>query len=295
MNQALINQARSANLIDYFQSKGYELEQQDKEYYVKAFPGLCITPSECKWFSHYKAIGGTNAINCLTKILDYDFRTAVSELTGADITTTTLPPMNEQGKTVEGVVMPPRANNERRVIAYLCQKRLIPYEIVADFITKGKLYQADERGNAVFPHIKHGKVVGAEIHGVTDERFKGTAKGTRNSVFSWRCSAVLKRAYVFESAIDLMSFIALHKQSQLDGCVLLSVGGTKEGVFEGIAHEIRAKGIEVLSCADNDQRGREFEHSANLTRVCNTLECENVKDWNDLLRKSPTILINIEK
>jgi hypothetical protein len=282
MNELLIKQARSANLVDYFRSKGYELEEHSTGYFVKNVQGLCITPSGGRWFSHYRNIGGTNAINCLTRLFGYDFKKAITELTGVSISESP-PPMSERIEAVEGVVLPTRADDEKRVIAYLHKTRLIPYAVIKDFIKQGKLYQEYENSNAVFLHMKYGKVVGGEVHGTTDIRFKGIVKGTRNSVFAWRCSAVLSRAYVFESVIDLMSFIALHNQSQLDGCVLLSLGGTKELLFDSIASDIRAKGIEIFSCVDNDEEGQKFERNTGLQRAFDVLERNGVKDWNELL------------
>lgn len=82
----LTQNARSANLLQYFQSSGYTAERKGAEYYIKEFPGLCIKPDTNQWYHHYTGQGATNnSIDCLTKVLGKDFRQAVFELTGQDI------------------------------------------------------------------------------------------------------------------------------------------------------------------------------------------------------------------
>ena len=64
-------------------------EQHGKEYYVKEIAGLCINPSENKWYSHYAGIGRiNNSIDCLTQMCGMNFNQAVYALTGTDISTT---------------------------------------------------------------------------------------------------------------------------------------------------------------------------------------------------------------
>ena len=102
----------------------------------------------------------------------------------------------------------------RNVFAYLCKARKIDSKIVSDLAHNGMLYQ-DKRGNAVFLHIDdNGEILGAELQGTnTYQRFKGVAAGTADSVFSLKVGTPNK-VYVFESAIDLLSFRQLARRSQ---------------------------------------------------------------------------------
>ena len=62
----LIEEARSADLLNYFQSSGYSVERKGNQFYVKEFPGLCIKPETNSWYSHYDGIGRTNnSLDCL--------------------------------------------------------------------------------------------------------------------------------------------------------------------------------------------------------------------------------------
>jgi|GEM_PF-894122 len=283
--------ARNADLLSYFQRKNYEIEKKGSEYYIKNYPGLCVNPAKGMWHSHYENVGGKNSVDCLTKILGIDFKTAVEELSGASSSKTSnfsfQPAQKNESpsaKTAKDFVLPEAAENYSRVVAYLTKTRKIPYEIVQEFIKSGKLYQEKNTGNAVFPHKKDGEFIGAEIQGtLSNVRFKGVAAGTKNSAFSVGFSPEVKKVYVFESAIDLMSFYAMidREKNNLDGIGLVSMAGLKPNAVK----ELQERGIEIISCVDNDEKGRKFESDNGFKRYGDMLEKEGVKDWNELLLK----------
>jgi hypothetical protein len=284
-----INAARNADLLQYFQKNGYEIEQKGSEYYIKEINGLCINPSKMSWYSHYDNIGGTNSIDCLTKILGEDFKTAVEKLSSGISSNISFQHMqNNQHvhqKKEKDLMIPEPAENNNRVIAYLVKTRKIPPEIVFELIKNNKLYQEKNTGNAVFPHTKNGKIVGAEVVGTnSDVRFKGVAAGTGSSVYSFAFSEKAAKAYIFESAIDLMSFYAMvdREKNNLEGIAFVSMAGLKPSAIK----ELEAQGIEILSCVDNDERGRKFETDNGFKRAGNMLEREGVKDWNELWQKN---------
>ncbi len=176
--------------------------------------------------------------------------------------------------------MPERADNEKRVFAYLCQTRKIDSKIVGDLIQAGLLYQ-DKRGNVVFLHKdENGQIVGAEIQGTnTYKRFKGVAAGTADSVFSLKIGEP-NRAFVFESAIDLLSFKMLANQQKIQNSVLVSMAGLKPNSLKSLAE----RGFSLCSCVDNDEKGIKFTSDNGLI-PCNRILAENsVKDFNELLQ-----------
>jgi hypothetical protein len=308
---AAITGARKADLSEYFRKSGYTLERHGAEFYVKEQPGLCINPQKGTWYSHYNGKGGYNSIDCLTEVLGRDFKTAVAELTGTDLSVQRqniqTAAQNANLLPSTELKMPDRNENMRRVFAYLCQTRKIPAEIVGEFAKKGLLYQSTGEAktnfqgveqtfkiaNAVFIHRdENGQEIGGEIQGLnTNKRYKGIAEGTGESVFSFRPDGKTdtpKKVYVFESAIDLMSFYTFSKQAdencaknKLADTALISMAGLKPAVIL----RMQAQGIEILSCVDNDEKGRKFENDNCFKRAGNLLEKEHVKDWNDLLVK----------
>ncbi len=282
-----VEAARSANLAEYFQNNGYECELRQDELHVKGFGGLFVNINTGGWYCFSENKGGNNAVNCLTEMLGMNFKTAVAELSRSAIPYTTrrenLPFSSE--KKAEAVprelVLPEKADNMRKVFAYLCKTRGISADIVSQLAHEKLLYQ-DARGNAVFIHKNdNGEIVGAEIQGTNSEkRFKGVAAGTADSVFAVKIGEP-KKCYVFESAIDLLSFKQLANQDKIQNSVLVSMAGLKPNSLKSIAE----KGIKIYSCVDNDEAGREFEITNGLPSCRKVLVENSVKDFNDLLKK----------
>lgn len=286
-----VEAARSANLAEYFQSHGYDCELRKNELHVKGFGGFYINTETNQWTCFSAEKGGSNAINCLTEMLDMDFKTAVRELTGSEISHTPRRENNSFSAQKKELDMPKQADNMRNVFAYLCKTRGINSEIVSQLAHDKLLYQ-DVRGNAVFIHRdENGKIVGAEIQGTNSEkRYKGVAQGTSESVFAVKIGEP-KKCYVFESAIDLMSFKQLANQDKIQNSVLVSMAGLKPNSLKKIAES----GMKIYSCVDNDEAGIKFTATNNLIPCRRILEENGVKDYNELLQKFTRNLTQTEQ
>lgn len=210
-----------------------------------------------------------------------DLKTAVSELTGGACSHvpayehySPLPPKKRE------LVLPERDDTMRNVYAYLCQTRKIDSQIVSDLVKEGLLYQ-DKMGNAVFLHKDdNGQIIGAELQGTNSyKRFKGMAAGTSDSLFAIKIGQP-NRAYVFESAIDLLSFKQLANPEKIQNSVLVSMAGLKPNSL----NRLTEKGLRLHSCVDNDEAGIKFNATNGLV-PCNKILIDNgVKDFNDLLK-----------
>lgn len=275
--------ARGANLAEYFQTHGYDCELRRGELHVKGFGGFYIKTDTNEWYCFSKGgkNGGRNAINCLVEMLGMDLKTAVSELSGCSYSRS---PTHEHYSSPppkkRELVLPERADNMRNVFAYLCQTRKIDGKIVSDLVRDGLLYQ-DKHGNAVFLHKdESGQIIGAELQGTnTYTRFKGVAAGTSDSLFAVKIGEP-NRAYVFESAIDLLSFKQLANPDKIQNCVLVSMAGVKPNSLKSLSE----KGLRLFSCVDNDEAGLKF-NSTNGLIPCNKILIDNhVKDYNELLQ-----------
>lgn len=304
----LVQTAREADLLDYFEKSGYTIKKHQCEYYIEEFPGLCINPDKKQWYSHYDGIGRTNnSVDCLTLVLGESFNQAVYELTGNDISAMhsydypktyqpqhTSPPVHFEKKKRE-LDVPPPCDNMRRVFAYLCKARKIPAKVVEEFAHAGVLYQSKKTEkmkseNAIFVHKNEkGEIIGGELQGINSfKRFKGVVAGTGDSVFMFTPYPAkdgrLKRAYLFESAIDLMSFYTLcnKKNKLMEGAAFISMAGLKPSVPK----KLEAEGVQIISCVDNDDSGRRFEADNGFVRsesVKKHLDYQGFKDWNELL------------
>ena len=288
-----VEKARQASLADFFIQNGFEAELTRNELHVKGYGGLYINTDTNEWycFSQADKHGGRNAINCLTEIIGMDFKTAVEALTGENISYGVYKPTEQTLPKNKELIIPERAESMRNVFAYLCKARKIDSKIVSDLAHNGLLYQ-DKRGNAVFLHIDdNGEILGAELQGTnTFQRFKGVAAGTSDSLFSITIGTPTK-AYVFESAIDLLSFRQLANQQKIQNSVLVSMAGLKPNSLKTLTE----RGLQLFACVDNDEAGRNFISSNNLTQRNHILKEFGVKDFNELLMKIRQKQQKIEK
>ena len=309
----LAQSARTANLADYFMRSGYTTERCGRQIKVKDFGGLWVHMDTNQWYCHSTQVGGNNAIDCLTKMLNHDFKQAVYELTGRDVSETTSksypkeirplytspPQVYAAPEPKKEFALPARDENMRRVFAYFCKERRIPAGIVEELAHAKLLYQSNEEGqsevngimqtfkkcNAIFVHMnENGDAVGGEVQGVNSfKRYKGVLAGTSDSAFMFTPTPAKegeqRRAYLFESAIDLMSFYMFCKPEKMKGVTLVSMAGLKPSV----GRKLEAEGVKVFSCVDNDEDGRGFEQRNGFNRLTDMLEKANVKDWNDLI------------
>ncbi|MCM1524780.1 MAG: DUF3991 and toprim domain-containing protein, partial [Ruminococcus sp.] len=110
--------------------------------------------------------------------------------------------------------------------------------------------------------------------------FNGVAEGTAGNFFEYIKFPNPQGAYVFESAIDLMSFMHLHPNAK--DCEFVSMGGLKPSAVETLLQ----RGLKVVLCVDNDERGKELckKFSGRCT-VFTECRKNGVKDLNELLQK----------
>ena len=259
-----VEQARQASLADFFTQNGFETDRIRNELHVKGYGGLYVNTETNEWycFSQAEKHGGRNAINCLTDIIGMDFKSAVESLSCANMTYMDYHKAVPKLPQIKELVLPERADNMRKVFAYLCQTRRLDSKLVSELAHNGLLYQ-DKRGNAVFLHKdENGNSIGAEIQGTNSEkRYKGVAPGTSDSLFSVTLGTPTK-AYIFESAIDLLSFRQLANRQKIQDSVLVSMAGLKPNSLKTLSD----KGLQLFACVDNDEAGRKFVSSNNLTQ-----------------------------
>ena len=280
--EQLIQEARQADLVEYLRSKGVALKRKGVgSYCLVEHDSLVITGFKWTWFS--KGLSG-NALDYLIKVEGMTFRDAVEALTG---------------KTLQSTGNSAGQRKHRQIIAYLCKTRGLDYTRIKQLIEAGYL-DTDERNNCIFNIFEYGsrlnngkgKLIGAELHGSNPRKpFKGFSGGFKHGVgfhLNWRCkSASVDRLYAFESAIDLLSFITLVENGEVDAdienSVLLSLGGVKPEVLYTClnAYEVAER---VFLCVDNDEAGENFLNRFRGIEGFTELRPEGIyKDWNDRL------------
>lgn len=288
--------ANLVNLPQFLMSHGFDLKKVGKEYVWKEHDSLHIKdngPGERgQWFRFSENKGGDN-IGLLREYMDMSFLDAVEALTGEHIDRTYTPSRTYESKPVQQTARElslAEADNCRRVFAYLCKTRRLDYDMLSALVKKGTISQEEKTGNVLFKYYDdQGKIIGAEKVGTsTEQKFKGIAKGSAGGHGFEVVRGTGEKAFFFESAIDMLSYLQMHSK-KLDNCRLVSMMGVKPNIVLDtmLRHNIAPEN--VFLCSDNDTAGNEFarclqEQYPDMKRI---ITPDTYKDWNDMLRNIP--------
>ena len=276
--QEIIDQAARADLVRYCESVGIKLRRKGAEYVVADHPSLYISAVHPWMWYRFSAGEGGKAIDFAMKYLGLDFKTAVETLLQGGAAYTA-PARYEPAPRKSYDFRP--GKDCKRVIAYLCKRRGLDYEVVIDLIRRGKLRQ-DARGNCVFPIVDGaGQVIGAELRGCGDVKFHQIATAQDGFGYTIQVGDDVKWVIFCEGAIDVLSLYQLYK-SRLRDAMIVSMGGLKPAVV--FRYQELYPGARLCLAVDNDGPADEFcRRYPNLPR---RRPREDAKDWNEMLLKA---------
>lgn len=197
-------------------------------------------------------------------------------------------------KEVEKVpfVLPKRSWNYERLYQYLMNERKLSKEVIAFFIQKGLLYESLPYHNLVFVgYDPKGEAKFANMRGTFEpsesgkKPFRMDVTGNDKKYGVNLCNPNSKELYVFEAAIDAMSFCELY-HVQKDN--LLVLGGTWDGPLEQFLKDY-AHIKSITFCLDNDEAGRkatkEYMKKYEASGYDTSYEIpEEGKDFNEYLK-----------
>jgi len=255
-----IEQARQLDLLSYLQQyEPHELVKIKGDVYTtRSHDSLKI--SNGRWFRWSTGVGGVNSLDYLVKVRGMGFVQAVQHLCDCmrvvPISRTT--PVTLPQKPKQQFILPPRNANNDRVIDYL-MKRGISKELIQFCIDTGRLYEDtmhnccfvgfDPQGTPRYAMLRSSNPASTFLRevSVSDKRFSFSIAGQESNML-----------YLFESAIDALSFIELLKlrSEKWNNAHYLSMSGI---------HQIeRACGDNVLpaALAQYLQDNRQVNHIA---------------------------------
>ena len=288
-----IEQARQIDLLSYLQRyKPDELVTITRGVYsLRSHDSLKI--SNGKWYRWASGVGGVSALDYLVKVENMPFVDAVKHLLGCSIEYP-FPKTIPKEKTPNPFALPRRNFNNDRVIQYLKQ-RGISEATIQMCISKGILYE-DYRHNCCFiGKDENGTPRYATIRSSSpNHTFLMDIEGS-NKAYSFRMEAPASdELYLFESAIDLLSYYDLYGKKAGN---YLSVSGVYQPNKKGasftipaavsyfLLHNPNTKKIHI--CFDNDDAGQK---AANALLLQLSSEYEILlelptrgKDYNDQL------------
>ena len=255
-------------------------------YRIKGYGGLVVDSSRTKfnWFS--ESVGG-GPIQFVMKTEGKDWVNAVKTLIGQDNIQSQFRKFEKNEPIKKEFKLPEKNNTYKHVFAYLIKTRGIDKDIVKDFVEKHKLYENTHQACVFVCHDENNNPVAANVR-ATGGTFKGDVASS-NKKYPFTAEGKTKKLHIFESSIDLMSYMTLIKQGKVEGSLedhFISTGSANN--ISAVEYYLRCHEInEIDVCYDNDEAG----HKGYL-KIFNSFPEKQVnysesinKDWNrDLIK-----------
>ena len=152
--------------------------------------------------------------------------------------------------------LPAPAKNNQYLYSYLMNERALSRETIDWFVRKGLIYESKQFHNIVFKGLdKDGICKFASMRGVFDRNGKAFKCDVEGNDKTYGFNVVNKEStevYVFEGAIDLMSYVEIHR-----GCSanLIALGMLADAPLATFLKE-NPQITDIKFCLDNDEHGR---------------------------------------
>lgn len=286
-----ITKANNMDIMDYINELNLPYKKAGKTIKVEGYGGLYIDPVKNRWNCFSQDIGG-GPIQLVKFIEGKSWLESVKTLLGNQYQSHTVNEIrdNKKSQVVEkkDLVLPEKNNTYNHAIAYLIKTRGIDKDIVYEFIKDKKLYE-DKKRNCVFVgYDKGGAPQYAGLRGTnTNIPFRGEVPDSDKS-YSFSRSGTTNKLYVFESPIELMSYLTLEKiyKNNTDfNHHMLSLGGLSTPSLDRYLRDY-PKIEEITFCLNNDKWGikatKEHKNKYEAKYKVN-VKLPNLKDYNEEL------------
>lgn len=282
-----LDQANKTDLAQFLMTQGEQLKKSGHDW--RWLRHKEITVRDNRWYNHYENRGGY-AINFVKEFYNRAFTDAIILLAGSNIMIDTIrtekenqnnPARNNKFK------LPKASTGISQIYAYLIKKRMIDREIIQHFIKAKTLYEDYNHHNAIF--------VGINVLGIP--RF-AQKKGTQGKTINFRTNVIgsdfkysfshfgkNNRLFVYESPIDMLSYITLHKDSWKQNSYLSLCSVSDIPLYHFLSWKIKID--TVILCLDNDSAGliasKRISEKLEQKGYLVELDLPKEKDWNDQL------------
>ena len=213
------------------------------------------------WYSHYRGEGG-DAISFARRFFHMDFKEAVRFLLEQSAAPAAGPVQCERQEQKQ-LRLPSKDSSEEQVRRYLTGIRKVPADVAGYFIETGQVYQSRAEGvrqgqeqcNLVLVGMdRDGAPRQAHIKGMRQRAFRYDAPGS-DKAYGFRHMGGSGPLYVFEAAIDLMSYVSLCSEDWRQGNYLALNGTAEAALFRTLEEYPEVRG--VVLALDNDAGGIE--------------------------------------
>lgn len=204
------------------------------------------------------------------------------------IATAPVPPRDRAGVVADVSAMPKAPDHP-----YLVAQRGIPQSVLSHPRFAGKVLK-DRRRNAVFPHIDKEGVCGYEMK---NERFTGFSRGGEKGLWLSGLSRGDNRLVIAETAVDALSFAALHPDTGTGYASTAGAVSDKQIALVTATVRRLAPDSAVVIATDGDRGGDAL--AARLGNAIRESGRSDIKvqrarppegqDWNDVLKSGVSV------
>ena len=272
-----IARANQTDLVSFLNAQGEQLVKSGREYRWKKHDSVTISGN--RWYRHSQSKGGY-PVDFVMEFYYATFPEAVKILIG------------EEGEgrqkscpaPSKDFRLPEKNEDNEKIMKYLTEKREIEKTLVEDWIDRGDIYEEKKHHNVIFVgRDADGIPRYAHCRGTGEIKYRGDVVGSDKSYgFSYRGTD--NQLFVFEAAIDLLSFIQLFPKDWKKRSYL-SLGGVSSVALMTFLSE-RPQITSVFLCLDNDQAGNEAceKLAGEISEGYSVIRLKpSKKDWNEIL------------
>ncbi len=271
--------ARNTDLAEFLRQQGETIRRSGSENMWLSL-GQKVTLRGNLWFHQYEQVGG-DAIDFCRKFYGMDYPEAVMLLLGMDVGCSPVPREEDSPKLF---TLPPANGNMQRVYAYLLRQRGIHKQVLDAFVQQKMIYEDAQFHNAVFvgfdtqgePRHAHKRGSGSR------STFKGNVPGSIPE-FSFHWLGSDEQLFLFESPIDLLSFICLHPDYWREHSYAAACSVSDRVLWQSLADQPNIR--MVYLCFDSDKAGQRAVKaiSSRLTGkgIKHKILVPSRKDWNE--------------
>lgn len=255
-----IEQANNINIIAYAKSRGFNIKKiSPKSYKIPGYGGLFINADGHSWNCFSKGTGG-GIIQFVMEMEGKTWVETIRQLLG--ISHNELPYIIQPPKEIEikgDLELPKKNNTYKHIFAYLIKTRKLDADIVNQFVKDKKIYE-DINYNCVFVgYDKDNNPRFASVRGTnTRKKFRRDIENSDKG-YPFCLEGKSDTLLIFESAIDLMSYLTLLKLYGVSkfNHHMISMGGTSYIAIEKYL-EKNSTISKLILCLDSDDEGNFF-------------------------------------
>lgn len=302
-----IARANEVELVRFLSARGERFKKAGREYRWEKHDSVTICDN--KWYRHSQGKGGW-PIDFIMEFYGLSFPDAVKELLDGEEAMDGLQTSLSEKRAVSYVedgglavadpiptkemVLPEADENQDYIMEYLVDQRKLDKDIVSKFIKRGDIYQEKGHQRVVFVgRDSEGNPRYASWRNAGAEQLRGDVSGSQKeygfkSVAFWdedkQRKRLARKLYVFESPVDLLSFITLYPKYWHENHYL-SLGGVSAKALKTFLSE-RSEVEQIILCLDNDKAGHEAcakLFDAIPSRYAVNQLVPSKKDWNEVL------------